>query len=148
MLYAQDIMTCEVIVVREDTSLQDFARQLQQHRVSAMPVVDGEGHLVGIISATDLVERDQPLHLPTVVSLFDWVLYLESEKKFAEQVRRLTAETVGELCQRQVISCGPLTPVSEVAALMTRNRIHLVPVVEEGRLLGVVARFDIIRTLE
>ncbi|MBN2645209.1 MAG: CBS domain-containing protein [Desulfuromonadaceae bacterium] len=147
-LCAQDVMTREVHTVTPETSLKEFARLLIQHNVGAMPVVGPQGLLVGVVSATDLVESDQPLHLPTVVSLFDWVLYLESEKKFAEQVQRMTAETVGELCRKKAVTCAPDMPVRDVAALMVKHKVHLVPVVEEGKLLGVVARLDIIRSLE
>jgi CBS domain-containing protein len=118
-----------------------------ENNVNAMPVVDDEGALVGIVSQTDLVEQDKPLHIPTVISLFDWVIYLESPKKFAEEVRKVTARKVGEICTRDVVTCTPDTPVATVASLMVDNKAYLVPVVAEGKMLGVVARLDIIRSM-
>jgi CBS domain-containing protein len=112
-----------------------------------MPVLDEEGRLEGVVTETDLVEQDKPLHVPTVISLFDWVLYLESEKNFREEVEKITARKVGEICTREVVTCTPDTPVSEIAALMIEKKAHLIPVVEEKKVVGVVARLDIIRAM-
>lgn len=147
MLKAKDIMTTQVHTVRVETTINELARLFVETRVSAMPVVDGAGHLEGIVTETDMVEQDKPLHVPTVISLFDWVLYLESEKNFREEVKRITARTVGEICAREVITCTPETPVNEIAALMVEHQVHLVPVVEGERVVGVVARLDIIRSM-
>jgi CBS domain-containing protein len=147
MLKARDIMTTRVHSVREETGVDELARLFLETGVNNLPVLDAGGKLVGIVSETDLVEQDKPLHIPTVITLFDWVLYLESEKSFREEVDRITARKVGEICAREVITCTPDTPVSEVAALMVDNGVHLVPVLDGSRLVGVVARLDIIRSM-
>jgi CBS-domain-containing membrane protein len=103
--------------------------------------------LQGIVTETDLVEQNKPLHIPTVISIFDWVLYLESEKNFREQVEKMTARKVGEICTREVVTCTPETPVADIAALMVDHKAHLIPVVEGGKVVGVVARLDIIRAM-
>ncbi len=147
MLTAKDIMTTQVHSVTGDTTISELARLFVETRVSAMPVVDGKGNLEGIVTETDMVEQDKPLHIPTVVTLFDWVLYLESEKNFREEVDRITARSVGEICTREVVTCAPETPVNEIAALMVEKKAHLIPVLENRRLVGVVARLDIIRSM-
>jgi CBS-domain-containing membrane protein len=147
MLTAKDIMTKAVFSVREETDIKELAALFVKHRVTAMPVVDTDGKLVGMVSQTDLVEQDKPLHIPTVISLFDWVIYLESEKKFQEEVRKVTARKVGEICSRQLVTCVPQTPLSEIASLMVDNKVHLVPVLEDDVLVGVVARLDLIRSM-
>jgi len=108
-------------------------------------VMDGEEQLVGIVTETDLVDQNRPLHLPTVVSLFDWVIYLESQKNFYKELERLTAQSVGDICQRDVVTCAPETSVEEIASIMVKHKVHLLPVVADNRLLGVVARLDVIR---
>ncbi|MBN1140744.1 MAG: CBS domain-containing protein [Deltaproteobacteria bacterium] len=149
MLRAQDIMTREVVSVTADTAIEDLARLLVEKKVSAVPVVDAGGRLMGIISEGDLLQRDKPLHIPTVISIFDWVLYLESSKKFEAEVKKISARKVGELCSREVVTCTPETPVTEIAQLMVGRHVHLVPVVDEGKkVVGVVARLDVIRSLE
>ena len=137
MQQAKDIMTTEVYSVREETDIKELAALFVKHRVTAMPVVDADGRLIGMVSQTDLVEQDKPLHIPTVISLFDWVIYLESEKNFQEQVKKVTARKVGDICTRETVTCSPETPVNEIANLMVDNKVHLVPVVEDDHPLGV-----------
>ncbi|MDT8440749.1 MAG: CBS domain-containing protein [Desulfuromonadales bacterium] len=147
MLTARDIMTTRVHTVTEDADVSDLAKLFVETNVNAMPVVDADGKLVGMVTQTDLVEQDKPLHIPTVLSLFDWVIYLESPKKFVDEVARVTARKVGAICEREPVTCAPETPVSEIASLMVEHKAHLIPVIEHEQLLGVVARLDIIRSM-
>ena len=147
MLHAKDIMTTKVHTVTPATTVDDLARLFVETGVNAMPVVDEEGVLLGLVTQTDLVEQDRPLHIPTVISIFDWVLYLDSEKDFREEVQRITARTVGEIYTPDVEACTPETSVSEIASVMTEKKVHLLPVVDEGKLVGVVARLDVIRSM-
>ncbi len=147
MLTAGDIMTTEIHTVHQDTEIKVLAGMFVEHNVNAMPVLDDDGMLVGMVTQTDLVEQGKPLHIPTVISLFDWVLYLESPKIFSEQVRKVTARKVSEICAKDMVTCAPETPLNMVASLMVDNKVHLVPVVIDGRMVGVVARLDIIRTM-
>jgi CBS domain-containing protein len=147
MLKAKDIMTTEILSVSADTEIDELARLFAERNINAMPVLDDQGRLEGIVTETDLVEQNKPLHIPTVISLFDWVFYLESEKEFKEEVKRITARKVGEICARDVETCSPETPVSEIAALMVDKAVHLLPVVEDDKVVGVVARLDVIRSM-
>ncbi|MFO7982784.1 MAG: CBS domain-containing protein [Desulfuromonadales bacterium] len=147
MLKAQDIMTRNVISVTPETRIEDLARLFVEKRVSAMPVITKEGRLTGVISETDLVEQNKPLHVPTVISLFDWVLYLESEKDFQEEVEQITARTVSEICSDEVVFCDPQTTLSEIASLMSDHKVNLIPVVDDDKVVGVVARLDLVRAM-
>lgn len=147
MKTARDIMTSEVVSVTTDTSLEELAKLFVSTRYSNLPVLDETGVLIGVISETDLVEQHKPLHIPTVMTLFDWVFTFGGEKSFQQEVDRVTASTVGELCQRDPITCSPETTLSEIAGLMSEHQVHLVPVVENDQLIGVVARLDLIRSL-
>lgn len=148
MLTARDIMTAEVVSVSVDTSLKDLAKKFIDTRYSNMPVIDDQGKLVGVISETDLIEYQRPLHIPTVMTLFDGVFSLGTEKKFKEEVDRVTATKVGDLYKRNPVTCTPETPVNELAGLMSKHKVHLLPVVENGQMVGVVARLDLIRVME
>lgn len=147
MLKASDIMTSTVYTVTPDTRIDELAKRFIETGVSSMPVIDAEGKLVGIVSETDLVEQDKPLHIPTVIALFDWVVYLEREKHFRDEVNRVTARTVGEICEHNVVTCTPETTTDQIADLMTRHKVHLIPVVAGGKVVGVVGRHDIIRSM-
>ena len=148
MLTARDIMSKEVVSVKIETSLKDLAHTFVETRFSNLPVLDDDGVLVGTISETDLVEQQRPLHIPTVMTLFDWVFSFGNEKRFKEEVDRVTAATVGELYHKDPVTCSPDTTVRELAALMSQHKVHLLPVVEDGKMLGVVARLDLIRVME
>lgn len=147
MLTASDIMTREVIAVSRDTSIRELAEIFTIHHIGSVPVVDSEGVLVGIVTESDLIEQDRSFHIPTVISLFDWVIYLESDKKFEKELNRMTARTVGEICTPEVLTVTPSTPVSEIADIMTARKIHSLPVVDRGKLVGMVSRIDLIRSM-
>ncbi|PLX79633.1 MAG: hypothetical protein C0616_10685 [Desulfuromonas sp.] len=148
MLKAKDIMTTDVQSVGPETELEELSKLFIAQNKQALPVIDQEGKLIGLVSQNDLVERNKPLHIPTVISLFDWVFYLESEDEFKKEVERMSARTVGEICRREVPTCTAETEVSEIAELMVDKAAHLVPVLDQDeKLVGVVARLDIIRAM-
>lgn len=147
MLTAKEIMTVNVRSVSRDSSIEELAQLFEETRYNALVVLDSEGKLEGVVSQNALVERDKPLHIPTVISLFDWVLYLESDKSFKEDVKRMAAITVGEIMAAPRATCSPDTAVSEIAELMSEKKAYLVPVIEDDKVVGVVARLDIIRAM-
>ncbi len=147
MLTAADVMTKDVITVKKETGIRELAELFAQNRISSAPVVDDNNGLIGIVTETDLIEQDKSLHIPTVISLFDWVIYLESEKKFEKELKKMTGQTVEDIYREEVETVNPSTPVSEVADIMSSKKIHAIPVVDGGRLVGIVARIDLIRTM-
>jgi len=147
MQTAGEIMTREVVTVKKETTVRELAELFTMHRIGSIPVVDDNGSLIGIVSESDLVEQDKNFHIPTVISLFDWVIYLESEKKFEKELKKMTAQTVGDIYTEDVETVTPSTPVSNVADIMSRKKINSLPVVEGGKIVGVVSRIDLIRTM-
>lgn len=142
-----DIMTTQVITVQRTTTLRELAELFETHNVGSIPVVDDKGNPIGIVTESDLIEQGRSLHIPTVISLFDWVIPLEGEKSLERDLQRLTAQTVGEICSTELISVTPADPVSKAADLMSDHKLHALPVIAEGKLAGIVARIDIIRNL-
>jgi CBS-domain-containing membrane protein len=147
MLTAADVMTREVITVKRETTIRELAELFARHRISSAPVVDDSGAMIGIVTETDLVEQDKSLHIPTVISLFDWVFYLESDKKFEKELKKMTGQTVGDIYTEDVVQVSPSTPVSDVANLISSRKVNSIPVVDGNRLVGIVARIDLIRTM-
>lgn len=148
MLTARDIMSNEIVSVTTTTTLKELARTFVETRFSNLPVLDDAGTLVGVVSETDLVEQQRPLHIPTVMTLFDWVFSFGNEKRFKEEVDRVTAATVGDLYHKNPVTCSPDTTVRDLAGLMSQHKVHLLPVVENGEMIGVVARLDLIQVME
>ena len=147
MLTAGDVMTREVITVKKETTIRELAELFARHRISSAPVVDVNGTMIGIVTETDLIEQDKSLHIPTVISLFDWVIYLESDKKFEKELKKMTGQTVGDIYTQEVETVVPSTPISEVADIMSSSKVHAIPVVADHKVVGIVARIDLIRTM-
>ncbi len=142
-----DIMTKEVVSVTRETTVRELAQIFETRHFGSLPLVDAEGNLTGIVTASDLIEQGRSLHIPTVISLFDWVIPLESEKSLERDLQRMTAQTAGEICSTDMITVSPTDPVSKAADAMSIHKLHALPVVEGKKLVGMVSRIDIIRSL-
>jgi CBS domain-containing protein len=147
MLNASDIMTTEVITVKPDTGLKELARILYDNHINGVPVVDDAGKLLGVICESDLIRKDKKLHIPTVVTLFDAVFYLQRPKKFEEEIRRINATTVADLYTRDVVSVDEKSPIEEIATLMSEKKVYTIPVMDGEKLVGIIGKGDLIRTL-
>ncbi|HAS55421.1 MAG: hypothetical protein A2X56_13030 [Nitrospirae bacterium GWC2_57_13] len=145
MLTAKDIMTKDVITVAPDTSVEDLASLLVQHKISGVPVVNESGALYGIVTENDLISRNKRLHIPTVVSFLDAAIYLESSKKFEEEVRKIVATKVGDICVRKVITIAEDATLADIATLMSDKKKHLLPVVKDGKVIGIVGKRDVVK---
>jgi CBS domain-containing protein len=147
MLTAKDIMTKDVVTVRPETSLEELATLLMNNQISGAPVVDASGSLVGIVTENDLINQNKRLHIPTVVSFLGAAIYLESSKKFADDVKRVTATTVGEVCARNVITVGEDASLTDIATIMAEKNVHLLPVLRSGTIVGIVGKRDVVRAV-
>jgi len=140
-------MTTDVVTVTKETTVAELARIFADRHISSLPVLDGAGNLAGIVTETDLVEQDKSLHIPTVISIFDWVIYLESDKKFEKELKKMSGRTVGDIYSPDVVTVSPEASVADVADIFSSKKITAVPVVEGGKLVGIVARIDLIRSM-
>lgn len=147
MATAKDIMTRKVITVKKDLPIKDLSNIFIEHKVNGLPVVDNNDQLIGIVTEEDLIEQNKNLHIPTVISLFDAVIYLESDKRFTDELRKLTGTTVADIYTSKVITIPPETSLNDCATLMAEKNIHTLPVVECGKLIGIIGKIDLIRGL-
>ncbi len=145
MLKAKDIMKRDIVTVPEETTVEALGRLFIEKGVSHAPVVDADGGLKGIVSENDLISRQKRLHIPTVLRLFDAFIPLEPTGVMESEMRRMSATTVSEICTRDVVTVDETASLDEIATLMTERRIHLLPVLREGRLAGVVGKREVIR---
>jgi CBS-domain-containing membrane protein len=144
MLKAKDIMTKDVITVETGTTIEEFARILMKHHISGAPVVDEKGNLRGIATENDLISKNSRLHIPTILRLFDAYIPLGASK-LEDEIKRVAALTVGEICSKDVITVDEETSAEYVATLMTEKKIHLLPVLKEGKIFGIIGKKDLIR---
>ena len=136
---ARELMTTPVVVVPPEASVKEVAERMVANRVSGVPVVDRFDHLVGIISESDLVskleyqEKGQGL-----LGLLDHLAHAVGED------RKLHARTAAELMTTLVVTAGPDASVRELIHLMTTRYVNRIPIVESGRVIGIVTRFVIV----
>lgn len=144
MLKAREIMTGDVITVSESTTLEELGRLFIEKGISGAPVVDANGELTGVVTENDLISRNSRLHIPTILRLFDAYLPLGTSR-IENEIKRMTASTVGEICVKNPITVEADTTLEEIATIMTERKIHLLPVVENKRLVGIVGKRDLIK---
>jgi CBS-domain-containing membrane protein len=147
MLTARDIMTAQVITTTPEASVTEAAELLESHRISGLPVVDKEGRLVGVITQSDLVQRARDLELPPAINLLDLHIFVETPSRFQRRLEKMLGGTVKEVMTPDPITVAPGASVPELAALMARKQVHTLPVVERGKLVGVIGKIDLIRAL-
>ncbi len=145
MQTAKDIMAQDVITVKKDLSIEELSKLFIQHKVNGFPVVDDDGEILGIVTQGNLIEQHKNLHIPTMITLFDAVLFLESEKKFEAEVKKLTGGQVEDIYHAGAVTVNPEATVEEVATLMADKDIHTIPVVDQGKIVGIIGKLDLIR---
>lgn len=146
MLKAKDIMTQDVITTKLETTVGQLARLLMDNKISGTPVVDGEGRMVGIVTENDLIRKNKRLHIPTVIRLFDAYVMVGS-KSMEKEIKDITAITVGEIYTEDVVSIEEETTLEEIATIMAEDHIHLLPVLKEGKVVGIVGKADMVRAM-
>jgi CBS-domain-containing membrane protein len=146
MLKAKDIMTGDVLTVRPEATVEELARVLMEHKVSGVPVVDDKRHLVGIVTENDLIRKNKRLHIPTVIRLFDAFILLGSGR-MEEEIKKMAATTVNEICTKKVVSITEETSLEEIATIMAEQHIHLLPVLRGGIVVGIVGKADMVKAM-
>ena len=147
MQTAGEIMSKEVITVRPDLPVEELAALLWKYKIGGAPVVDEQGILLGVVTESDLIDQVKNVHIPTVVSILDSILFLESPQKMDEEFRKMTGRTVEDICSKKLVVVEEQTPLNEVATLMSEKGVHTLPVMADGKLVGVVGKSDLIRAI-
>jgi CBS domain-containing protein len=137
-------MTSMPIAVRADATLEEAAKIMIDARVSGLPAIDEEGALVGMITDGDLIRR---VELGTAGGAPGWLSTLVSPGRVARAYVRARGLSVREVMSADVISTSPDTPLSAVAEIMEAQQVKRLPVMESGRLIGIVSRADLLRAL-
>jgi CBS domain-containing protein len=147
MTLAKDIMTREVITVKEETPIPEIAQILTEKRISGVPVLNPKNELVGIVCESDIIDQNNKVHLPTMVNLMGYIVLLESGKKFEKELKKMMGLSAADIMTRPVKTVTPETPLEEIATLMAENQIHSIPVLDGTNLVGIIGKKDIVRSL-
>ena len=144
-------MDAEPVTVGVEDTVETVVHLLREHELPGLPVVDGRGDLVGIMTENDLVitdDEDEDLHLPHYIELFGGIVFLEPLRHFEERLRKATAATVQDLMTADPVTVAPGATVHEAGRVIVERGHNRLPVVEHGhRLVGVVTRVDVLEAL-
>ncbi|HWH35980.1 MAG TPA: CBS domain-containing protein [Acidimicrobiales bacterium] len=147
-MLVRQVMTTDVVSFSPGESVSDATRRLVERGVDGGPVVDDGGQLVGMLSSGDLLVQETRLHYPTVISLFGAYLELPSaHRHFEDDLRRAVGATVGDVMGRDPVACADGDTLERAATLMHDHDVSRLPVVAGGRVVGIVARGDILRAV-
>ena len=147
MIEAKDIMTSDPVVVAQDEDISKATAIMIEKGFNGLPVVDDGGRLVGIICQSDIIVQQKKLPLPSYFTFLDGFISLSSTRTFEKEVQKIAATTVGQAMSTDPVWVSPDTGIETLAALMVDNNYHTLPVVEEGKLVGVVGKEDVLKTL-
>src|SRR5215210_7359987 len=142
-------MDTDPATVPPEASVHEVVAALREHQLPGLPVVDADGRCVGIVTEADMVLPDDEgdLHIPHYVNLFGGTVFLESLHRFEGRLRKAFAASAEDMMTRDPDTVGPDTSVREAARLIHETGHNRLPVVEDGRLVGVVTRLDVLGAL-
>jgi CBS domain-containing protein len=139
---AKDVMVRDVATVTPATLVREAARLMVERRISGLPVVDGDGHVLGIVSEGDLLHRAET---GTERRRSWWLQVVAGSEELAQDYIKSHAGRVGDVMTRRVVTVGEDTDLAQVATQMERRNVKRLPVVRDGRLVGIVSRADLVR---
>ncbi|HEV7774801.1 MAG TPA: CBS domain-containing protein [Conexibacter sp.] len=144
-----DIMERDPVTVTPEDTVETLLRTLREHELPGVPVVNGGGRCVGIVTESDLVlvDEEEDLRLPLHIDLFGGTIFLGRLKPFEDRVKKAIASTVADMMTSDPTIVAPDTDLHEAARLIAEHRHNRLPVVEHGRLVGVVTRLDVLEAL-
>ena len=145
----RDIMDSDPKTVSSDTKVEDVVATLRENELPGVPVVDGDGRCVGIVTEADLVlpDNDGDLHIPHYINLFGGTVFLEPLGRFEKRLRKAFASSASDMMTPDPDTVGSDTSVKDAARRIHESGHNRLPVVEDGRLVGIVTRIDVLGAL-
>lgn len=141
----RDIMTRDIVKVRPGTSVSDIALLMSQHRISGVPVVDEQDRVLGVVTELDMVVRNTRFKLPAFFTLLNATIYLETPAHIKERLHHMLGLTAREIMSEKAMTITADASIEDLAELMVGRLANPLPVIENGRLAGIVSRSDIVR---
>lgn len=146
MLTARDIMTPNPITIGPESSVTQAVKILLEKRFNGLPVVDENGALLGVLCQSDLVAQQKNPDAPSLFSILDGFIPF-GLKQAEKDLKKITALTAGDAMTKAPVTLKPDTPLAEIASLMVKAKYYSLPVLENGRVIGIIGKEDILRTV-
>ena len=146
----RDVMSPDPVTVSPDTGVEDLVRLLGEKDLPGVPVVDARGHVIGMVTESDLVMTDEDgedLHIPHYIELMGGLIPLEPLRKFEERLKKAAAATVEDMMTAPAVTVEADDPVRKAGRLIAESEHNRLPVEEDGRLVGIVTRADVLRAI-
>ena len=147
MVIAEDIMETDVICISPDTEVPKAVEILLKNHINGVPVVNDKNELVGILCQSDLIFQQKEMPIPPIFTILDSIIPLSSSKKLEDTLQKISAATVDQAMIKDPVTISADTPVSEIASLMVEKHFHTLPVVDGKKLIGIIGKKDILKTL-
>lgn len=146
-MVARDIMSTNIVTATPDMPITDIVDLLVEHNVAAAPVIDEAGKIVGIVTEGDLLYKKVRPHVPHYVNLLGATIYYNGISEYDRSFKKLLASKASDLMTKDVIVAAPDAEIEQLAGVMVTEHLKSIPIVEEGKLLGIVFRRDILRLI-
>ena len=143
----REVMTADVAVARPTTPVHEIARMMDTRDVSGIPVVDDDQRVVGLVTDLDLIARNTRLDPPQFFQLLDARIPLETPGHYRKRLRHMLGTEARDVMSEDVTTIGPEESGEALAELFVKSRANPIAVVEDGRLVGIVSRADLLRLM-
>lgn len=145
-MYVKDIMNKKVITVKPSMDVHKLAEFFIKEDISGAPVVDDEGIYLGVVLEEGLIFQDKKVHLPTFINLSIGYLTLGTHQ-FEEEIKKIAGSKVVDIMDKDAPVIGPHESVADLATRMIEDNIRYFPVLDNGVLVGIVTKKDIVRSI-
>ncbi len=144
----RQVMTTDPLVFHPTDTVEAAAKALSERRLGGAPLVDNDGKLVGLLEDDDLIVQDARIHVPTVISVLGAYIELPGQQsRMEKELRRAVGTSVGDVMDTDPPTCGEDDTLETVATVMHEKNVSRLPVVRDGKLVGIIARGDVVRSL-
>ena len=147
MLKVKDIMTKKLITVSPEMEITHAAKLLLEKRINGVPVVEEGGKMVGILCQSDLITQQKRFPIPSVFTLLDGIIPLTSTKRIEKEAQKISATTVAHAMTPNPVTVTSEMSIEDVATIMVDKNFHTLPVVDKEKLVGIVSKEDMLKTL-
>jgi CBS domain-containing protein len=137
----------EIITVSPETEIVSAAKILLEKRINGLPVIDSSGRLAGVLCQSDLVAQQKNIPIPSVFTLLESYVPLTLIKRIDKEVEKIAALKVEQAMTSNPVTVSPETDIADVAKLMVDKKYHTLPVVEGDKVVGIVGKEDVLKTL-